>query len=68
MSRASEQSARDRCLLHGWRIEERNAGHAMNAHATAKRAYRGTQRGPWFGTWGEVEDWELAQPKESDKQ
>ena len=63
MSRASEQRTRDRCCLHGWRIEERNSGNPMNAQATIKRAYRGTQRGPWFGTWGEVEDWELAQPK-----
>lgn len=42
-----------------WRTETRPAGTPLDATATAKRAYRGLERTPWFATWGEVADWIL---------
>ena len=54
--------ARQRCRMNEWQVEERDARHAMNAGATAKRCWRGLVRSPWFATWGEVADWQLKQP------
>lgn len=68
VSRASDQRMKSLAQLHGWQVRTRPRRNKLNVEDTDKQCFRGAKFSPWALTWGELVEYELAQPKESEKQ